>query len=63
MKPFKNKYKLFKGKEIHNVFESLILRKLCFFNIESRLNPSLVPAYEITMKQNVFIGESWKSFP
>ena len=55
-KDFKNKYKSLKGKEIHNVFESLILRKLCSLNIESRLNSSLLPIYQVTNKQNLSVN-------
>ena len=57
-KDFKNKDKSLEGKEIHNLFLKASFKENCSLKIESRLNPSLVPAYQITNKQNEFNSES-----
>ena len=55
-KDLKNKYKSLKGKNSKSAIERFILRKLCSLHTERRLNSSLIPAYQITNKQNLFIG-------
>ena len=44
------------------MIESCVPSKLCCVNLEMRLNSSLVPAYQITNKQKLFMDKLRKVF-